>query len=189
MFHHPLQKTEKLISGGIRTLARTLHDHLIGTLRTSGPRTTYFAGRFGLVTDSSCSGELNTNSVAILQAVDLATLLSNQLTVVLSRDLQNMCGLILQLLAHVNDPSLGSIGLSLGSLDLNLATVHLDVNVKFVAQLVDILAPLANKEVGILLREIARGGVSSFKVIFLLLDHEFLQARDQVLHRSRRTTK
>jgi hypothetical protein len=191
--NHPLEQTQNLIASLISTLARSLDQDLVGgLLGTTRAGSTGIAVSIanGLVIGrGGGTRELNANRVTVLETVNLVTALADQLAVVLRRDLQDVSGLILQLLAQVDDTHASSIGLGLGALDLDLAILDLDINVKLLAKLVDVLTALANEEVGILLREIEGGGVSTLQVILLLLFHKSTQLGNEFRDQSGGSTQ
>jgi len=117
------------------------------------------------------SRELDPDVVPILQSVDLTALRSNQISVVLCGYIKNVSRLIFPLLAHINDPDLGSIGLGFGAFDFHLTVIHFNIDIELFAQLVDVLPSLTNQEISKFLGEIKANGVTSLEIIlFLLLD-------------------
>jgi hypothetical protein len=98
-------------------------------------------------------------------------------------------GLILQLLAQVDDTHASSIGLGLGALDLDLAILDLDIDIEFLAELVDVLTTLANEEVSILLGEVEGCGISTLQVVLLLLFDKGTQLSDEFRDQSGGSTQ
>jgi hypothetical protein len=189
----PLEQTQNLIASLIRTLARSLDQDLVsgllGTTRAGSAGIAVSIANRLVIGRGSGTRELNADRVTVLETVNLVAALADQLTVVLGRDLQDVSGLILQLLAQVDDAHASSIGLSLGALDLDLTVLDLDINVKLLAKLVDVLTTLANEEVGILLREVEGGGVSTLQVVLLLLFDKGTQLGDEFRDQSGGSTQ
>ncbi|TFB00494.1 hypothetical protein CCMA1212_007922 [Trichoderma ghanense] len=113
--------------------------------------------------------EEDENFVPGLQAIDLAALSTNQLSVVLGINLENVRGLVSQSPTEILDVRSGLLGLGLGSLELHLAILDLDLDVESITELLDVAATLADEVVGKLLREVKGQGVSTFLLVNLLL--------------------
>jgi hypothetical protein len=84
--------------------------------------------------------------------------------------------------------SLASIRLGLGALKLDLAVVDLDVDIKLLTELLDVLALAPDKLVGKLLREVKGEGEAALKLVLLLLLDEGEEVLDKVVGTVGRTT-
>jgi hypothetical protein len=172
-----LEQAQKLVTALIGTSARALDDNLVRSLvgTASG------SSLAGLVVVASLLGarEVDTDIVAVLETVDLATLRTNQITVVLGRDVELVSSLILKLLADVKDVLLRGVSLGLRTLDLAFAFLKLDVNIELVTELVDVLATTTNQVASELLREVKLEGEAALELILLLL----LDERKKVLNK------
>lgn len=175
----PLIQFQKLVTGGIGTPLGTPDDDLVGCLAAVVVRSLGTSIR--IIVDSSSTREVDAYIIAVLEAVDLASLATNKITVELGLDLQDVGGLILKLLAECDDVSLGSMGLSLRALDLDLAVLNLDVNVKLIAELLDVFSTLANENVSKLLRVVEADGVAALKFVLLLLLDESMNLLSELV--------
>jgi hypothetical protein len=117
--------------------------------------------------------------VAVLKTVDLSTLGTDKVTVVLSRNVKRVSRLVLKLLAHVENVLLRGVCLGLRALDLTLALVQLDVNIELVTELVDVLAATTDQVASELLREVEVEGEATLKLILLLLLDESKEVLDK----------
>ena len=158
-----------LVASLIGALLWSSDDDLVWSLLAA--RLASFACRFAglIVSVLGRLGEEDENIVPGLQAIDLAALGANQLTVVLGIDLEDVGGLVSQGPPQVLNVCSGLLGLGLGSLELHLAVLNLDLNVESITELLDLAAALANEVVGELLREVKGQRVSTFLLINLLL--------------------
>jgi hypothetical protein len=173
-----LEQAQKLVTALIGTSARALDDDLVRSLITTASGSGL--ARFIVVTSLLGAREVDANVVAVLETVDLATLRTNQITVVLSGDVELVSSFVLELLADVKDVLLRSVSLGLGTLDLAFAFLKLDVNIKLVAELVDVLTATTDQVASELLREVKVKSEATFKFILLLL----LDESKEVLNKS-----
>jgi hypothetical protein len=117
--------------------------------------------------------------VAVLETVDLTTLRTNKVAVELSRNVERVSRLILELLANVENVLLGGVCLGLRALDLALTFVQLDVDIELVTELVDVLTATTNQVASELLREVEFEGEATLELVLLLLLDESKQVLDK----------
>jgi hypothetical protein len=174
---HVLEQAQKLVTALIGTSARALDDDLVRSLvRTASGSS---LARLIVVTSLLGAREVDANIVSVLETVNLATLRTDQVTVVLGRDVELMSSLILKLLADVKDVLLRGVSLGLRALDLAFAFLELNVNIKLVAELVDVLATTTNQVASELLREVKVEGEATLELILLLLLDESKEVLDE----------
>jgi hypothetical protein len=173
-----LEQAQKLVTALIGTSARALDDDLVRSLITTASGSGL--ARFIVVTSLLGAREVDANVVAVLETVDLATLRTNQITVVLSGDVELVSSFVLELLADVKDVLLRSVSLGLGTLDLAFAFLKLDVNIKLVAELVDVLTATTDQVASELLREVKVESEAALELILLFL----LDESKEVLNKS-----
>jgi hypothetical protein len=182
-----LEQAEKLIAASISAPARTLDDDLVGPLvRATTGRS---IARLVVVASLLGAREVDTDVVAVLQTVDLATLRTNQVTVVLCGDVELVSSLVLELLADVKDVLLRGVGLSLGALNLADTFLKLDVDVKFVTKLVDVLTTTSDQVASELLGEVKLEGETTLELVLLLLLDEGKQVLNEGVNVVLRTTE
>ena len=92
---------------------------------------------------------------------------TNELAVVVGLDLEDVSGLILELLRLAKNLLLAGLGLVRGTLECDLAVVNLHIDVELLAQLLDVLATLANEMAGVLLGVVEGSDVVALKLILL----------------------
>ncbi|KAJ6437761.1 hypothetical protein O9K51_09589 [Purpureocillium lavendulum] len=171
-----LVQREDLVAGLVSTLLGAANDDLVGGLLAAGLAGLADGVGVGLVVGSALGRprEEDEHLVAVLQAVDLTALRSNQLPMELGVDLEDMRRLIGERAAEGLDVRASCLGLSLGSLELHLAVLNLNLHVEAVTQLLDVAATLADQVVGELLRELERQREAALLLLLLGLLNECL---------------
>lgn len=169
-----LQQVEKLFASLISALLRAFDDDFVLRLRCSSS-VSHTAG-FGTTIYSfvrlSRARKIDADAVAILQAIDLAASRADQIAMVLWLDLEDVCRLVLPLLQVLQDVLLTGLALCLRALQFDLAIGDLDIHIKFLTEFLNVLAALANQEVGKFAGEFEGSGVPTLQLILLLLFQE-----------------
>lgn len=134
-----MEKRQNLVASLIRSLLGAANDNLVGVLHALGLASVAGSVILLLILVAlSRAGEEDENLVLGLQAVGDASARTNELSVELGVDLQDVSNLIGESATKGADVGLGSLGLRLGALQLDLAILNLNLDVEALAQFLDV---------------------------------------------------